>query len=118
MTSRMTLYTNPTESGTIDTMKTFVIKMTIQVDRAIYEPYLPEHLRYLKELKQRGVLLLSGPFRDRTGGMVMIRAESWDEAEAIAQADPFIRSGVDSYELHEWILTDGEPDNIVLTTLG
>ncbi|NJN67803.1 MAG: hypothetical protein HC884_14395 [Chloroflexaceae bacterium] len=85
----------------------FLIKLTIVVDRATYEPHLPAHLAYLQELKQRGVLVLSGPFRDRTGGVVLVVADSSEAAEAIARNDPLVRHRVDSYELREWQITDG-----------
>ena len=74
----------------------YVITLTIVVDRAIYEPHLPAHLAYLQELKARGALLLSGPFADRTGGMVLISATSRSEAEAIAEADPLVANQVDT----------------------
>lgn len=93
---------------------TFVIKLTIVVDRAIYEPYLPAHRDYLEELKARGVLLLSGPFTDRGGGMLLITATSRGEAEAIAQADPLVANRVDTYELREWLITEGRPEDIVV----
>lgn len=95
-------------------MKTYLIQLTIVVDRATYEPHLPSHLAYLGELHERGQLLLSGPFADRTGGMVMIQARTWEEAEAIAQNDPLVRNGVDRYELREWVITNGTPTNIPL----
>lgn len=92
----------------------YMIKLTIVVDRAVYEPYLPAHLAYLQELKARGVLLLSGPFTDRRGGMVLIQAASYAEAEAIAQADPLVANQVDTYELREWLITEGQPEDIVV----
>ena len=92
----------------------FMIKLTIVVDRAVYEPYLPAHLAYLQELKAGGALLLSGPFTDRTGGMVLVQAASREEAEAIAQADPLVANRVDSYELREWLITEGRPADIVV----
>jgi uncharacterized protein YciI len=92
----------------------YMIKLTIVVDRAFYEPYLPAHLAYLRDLKARGVLLLSGPFTDRTGGMVLISAASRTEAEAIAEADPLVANRVDTYELREWLITDGRPEEIVV----
>jgi len=91
--------------------KIFLIKLTIQVERAVYEPHLPLHLGYLQELKQRGTLLLSGPFADRTGGLVMVRAASREEAESLALADPLVKSGVDGYELFEWQITGGVLSN-------
>jgi uncharacterized protein YciI len=92
----------------------FMIKLTIVVDRAVYEPHLPAHFAYLQALKARGALLLSGPFADRTGGMVIISAASHPEAEAIAQADPLVANHVDTYELREWLITDGRPEDIVM----
>ena len=92
----------------------YIIKLTIVVDRAVYEPHLPAHLVYLQELKARGALVLSGPFADRTGGMVLISAASRAEAEAIAQADPLVANRVDTYELREWVITDGRPEEIVV----
>ncbi|HEX5689536.1 MAG TPA: YciI family protein [Roseiflexaceae bacterium] len=91
-----------------------MIKLTIIVDRALYEPFLPAHIAYLKELKARGALLLSGPFTDRKGGMVLVQADSREAAEAIAQADPLVANRVDSYELREWLITDGKPEDIVV----
>lgn len=92
----------------------FMIKLTIVVDRASYEPYLPAHLAYLRELDTRGALVLSGPFADRTGGLVLINAASREEAEAIVQADPLVANKVDTYELREWLITGGRPADIVV----
>ncbi len=96
--------------------KTFIILLKIVVDRATYEPYLPDHLAYLQTLKQQGTLLLSGPFTDRTGGMVMVRANSREDAEAIARADPLVQRGVDTCEVREWLITDGLPEQIEITS--
>ena len=92
----------------------FVYWLTIVVDRATYEPHLPDHLRYLAQLHAAGSLVLSGPFADRTGGMIVVRAESLDAARAIAEADPLVASGVDRYDLREWRLTAGDADRIVI----
>ena len=92
----------------------YMVKLTIVVDRAVYEPHLPAHIAYLQELKARGALVLSGPFADRTGGMVLVNAASRAEAEAIAEADPLIANRVDTYELREWLITDGQPEEIVV----
>ena len=89
-------------------MPNFVYALRIVVDRATYEPRLPAHLQYLQELDAAGTLILSGPFGDRTGGMVVVRAGSLEEARAIAEADPLVASGVDAYDLHEWRITGGD----------
>jgi uncharacterized protein YciI len=96
----------------------YMIKLTIVVDRALYEPHLPAHFAYLQKLKARGALLLSGPFADRTGGMVLVQAASREAAEAIAKADPLVTNNVDRYELREWLITDGRPEDIVVQRVG
>ncbi len=90
----------------------FVIRLTVMVDRATQERHLPAHLDYLAHLKARGALLLSGPFADRSGGMVVVRAATHDDAEALAQHDPLVASGANTYDLREWIITDGLPDQL------
>lgn len=89
-------------------MPYFVYRLRIVVDRATYEPHLPDHFAYLQRLDETGVLVLSGPFADRTGGMIVVRAESFAAARAIAERDPLVARGVDEYDLHEWRLTGGD----------
>ena len=93
-------------------MHYFVYLLRIVVDRATYEPHLPDHLAYLDQLDAAGTLVLSGPFTDRTGGMIVVRATSLAEARGIAEADPLVASGVDRYELHEWRITAGNIERI------
>lgn len=95
-------------------MRYFVYLLRIVVDRTIYEPHLPAHFLYLQRLDAEGTLVLSGPFTDRTGGLVVVRAPSLEEARAIAEADPLVSNGVDEYDLREWRLTGGDPARIVL----
>jgi uncharacterized protein len=95
-------------------MPYYIYKLRIVVDRAVYEPYLPAHLEYLDQLRAAGSLVLSGPFTDRTGGMVMVAASTPEAARAIAEADPLVANRVDEYELHEWCLTGGDPAKIMI----
>lgn len=97
-------------------MAYYIYVLTIVVDRSVYEPYLPEHRRYLELLEAEGKLVLSGPFADRRGGMVLICAGSEDEARAIAEGDPLVAHGVDSYELRRWRVTGGDPLRLKLET--
>lgn len=95
-------------------MNYYVYLLTIVVERSVYEPHLPAHMAYLHELNARGTLLLSGPFVDRRGGMVLIRAESEAAARAIAAADPLVVAGVDTFELRQWRITGGDAGRITL----
>ncbi|HEX6291605.1 MAG TPA: YciI family protein [Herpetosiphonaceae bacterium] len=97
-------------------MNYYVYILTIIVERSAYEVHLPAHLDYLRQLDAAGTLVLSGPFTDRRGGMVMIRAESEAAARAVAEADPLVAQGVDTYELRGWRLTGGDLQRLQLET--
>ena len=93
-------------------MLAYLVTLTIIVDRAIYEPHLPDHFAHLAELKAAGQLLLSGPATDRAGGFVLLKADSLDEARRLAERDPLVARGLDRYEVREWRITDGAPGAI------
>ncbi|KPL85359.1 MULTISPECIES: YciI family protein [Herpetosiphon] len=94
-------------------MLTYLVTLTIIVDRAIYEPHLPDHLAYLAQLKAAGHLLLSGPATDRRGGFVLLQADSLAAARDLVEEDPLVARGLDSYEIREWRITEGQPQQIV-----
>ena len=63
------------------------------------EELIRAHVAHLELLDEKGQLILCGPFSDYNGGMVIIRASSYDEAKEIAESDPFVKSGAETYEL-------------------
>lgn len=63
------------------------------------------HVRHLQELDRSGQLVMCGPFCDCPGGMVIVRAGSREEAVSIAERDPYVLSGIRSYELRTWGLS-------------
>lgn len=95
-------------------MNYYVYILTIVVERSAYEVHLPAHREYLRQLDADGSLVLSGPFTDRRGGMILIRAESEAAARAIAEADPLVKQGVDTYELRHWRITGGNLERLAL----
>lgn len=75
-------------------------------------PHLAAHLRHQIELERSGVLFAAGPLEAEAGGapgtgMFVLRAENFDEARKIADADPLHRAGLRVYELHRWRLHEG-----------
>ena len=46
----------------------------------------PAHRKYLGELKEKGKLVISGPFPETGGALIVYEAESKDEAEALMSA--------------------------------
>lgn len=69
---------------------------------------IKSHVEYLRGLESQGKLMLSGPFTDYPGGMVIIVAENLIEATDIANSDPFIASGCKSYEIRTLELANKE----------
>ncbi|WP_442598632.1 YciI family protein [Neobacillus sp. D3-1R] len=80
----------------------FVIFLTMNPGRSFSEELVHKHVAFLKELDDNGQLVLCGPFTDYDGGMIVIRAESFDEAEKMAQSDPFVSSMTESYKIRTW----------------
>lgn len=83
---------------------TFVYLM--QNQKTLNQEIIARHVEHLKELDRQGKLVLCGPFSDYPGGMVILKAENREEADAIATADPFISSGCKTYELRTIELAD------------
>ncbi len=64
------------------------------------------HRAYLTGLKERGLLLVSGPFNPRTGGALLLRVPDEGGLEAldrIRDEDPYIKARMVQYELLPWV---------------
>lgn len=73
---------------------------------------LPEHLEFMIGLEKRGLLFASGPLTTAPGqpvgdGLTVLRASSMDEARDIAAGDPFVTSGIRTFEVREWTVMEG-----------
>jgi len=63
----------------------------------------PAHREYLKGLIEQGKLVISGPFSDDRGGLLVYEAETAEQVEALITADPFAQQGVFvSWEIRPW----------------
>jgi uncharacterized protein len=91
--------------GQVDDFTRYVILLTPRAGAALTDSLIRAHVAYLRQLDASGRLVLCGPFGDRPGGMVIIRAESLDEAGTIAAADPFVASGTEDFEVRPWHLS-------------
>ena len=69
--------------------------------------YTTGHVNHLKDLDARGILHICGPLKDVNGGMGMIilNAETLDEAKSYAFKDPFVVNNCyktcNVYEIYE-----------------
>lgn len=62
-----------------------------------------DHLNYVQNIaKER--YLLGGGFSNSDGGLILFKAENFEEAQAIAQNDPIIERGFYECDIFEWKL--------------
>ncbi len=54
----------------------------------------PAHLARLEELAAQKRLILAGPLTDKTGSLIVMEADSLEEAQTFAREDPYTIHGV------------------------
>ena len=63
------------------------------------------HRAYLLNLKERGLLLVSGPLNPRHGGALLLRVPdegAQETLDRIRDEDPYTKAGMVQYELLPW----------------
>jgi uncharacterized protein YciI len=92
------------------------LKLFVMLRRTEKPAKIPEllaaHLRWMIERERAGVVFLSGPVAPRQGavaldGMTLLRTDTIEQAEDIAQQDPFVLNGAVSFEMREWTAFEG-----------
>lgn len=71
------------------------------------------HRSYLRELKEKGWLLASGPLDPRSGGALLLRVpdqEAHKHLDSVRDGDPFVRTGTAQYEIWPWLPNIGKED--------
>ncbi len=73
---------------------------------------LKQHLEYQHELEQSGVMFAAGPIYSddltwRGEGLVIVRADSLEDARRIAEADPIHTSGIRTFTVRPWLVAEG-----------
>jgi uncharacterized protein YciI len=98
------------------TMKFLGKEMFLVVTRPVRSPEiakrLKDHLDHQVDLEKRGIMFAAGPLYPRgsdlpEAGMFVLRANSFEEADAIAKEDPLHKAGLRTYTLQKWRLNEG-----------
>ena len=72
-----------------------------------------DHLAHQVALERSGQLFAAGPLLTDDGlgcrgeGMIIVRANSLEEARAIAERDPMHATGARTYRIRPWLLNEG-----------
>jgi uncharacterized protein YciI len=89
----------------------YVVVTTPTAPREKLEPLIPAHLANQVRLEKEGIMFAAGPLTKedgtRHGGMFVLRANSFEEARAIADADPLHKAGLRTYTLMRWTVNEG-----------
>ena len=70
-----------------------------------------QHRAYLKELKDEGVLIASGPMDPRSGGMLLLDVPDDDVSgtlDRVREGDPYVTFGLAQYEMIPWVVGLGK----------
>ena len=84
-------------------MPYFVVTIEYIKPMDVVEEHTPAHRAFSAGLKDKGMLLVSGPFNPRTGGMLIIQAEDMNKAVAVFDEDPFKKLDIAKYQVREWV---------------
>lgn len=85
----------------------FIYIVTYKKPMEEVERLLQAHRDFLDEQNRLGKLVASGPQTPRVGGVIMMYADSKEEAEAIIANDPFNINGIADYQIIEFTPTKG-----------
>ena len=90
----------------------YVIFTVPNATREEMMPVMSDHLARQVELEEKGILFAAGPMFEEGGkapvrGMVIVRANSFEEAREIADGDPFHIAGLRTYTLDRWGVNEG-----------
>jgi uncharacterized protein YciI len=105
-------------------MAKFIFILSNKRKGKLTEELLNGHVKHLKDLKNKGLLFLCGPFEDNDGAIQILEAKTKEEATKHFLQDPFILNNYfekyTSYELieanddNDWLMNDKQTKNNLL----
>ncbi|OAM28349.1 GTP cyclohydrolase [Eikenella longinqua] len=90
----------------------FIVSLNYIKPLAEIEAYLPAHIEYLNRHYAAGHFLFSGRKEPRTGGVIIMRAGSRAQVEAMIAEDPFYQAKLAEYQITQFIPTKTADDLI------
>ncbi len=92
-------------------------KLYVRIDRRVDEMAMTDqdfqdHLNYVESVAGERYFV-GGGFSNTDGGMMILKASSFEEAQRIARNDPLIERGIYRYELFAWdvVVVSGDISN-------
>ena len=72
------------------------------IDKKKDEEILDIHKSYLQKYIDNGKIFAKGPFTDHSGGLVIYKVDSYEEAKELAENDPAVLEKSRELTLKEW----------------
>lgn len=86
-----------------ETMNLFIVDIEYTVPMSKVQDVIEPHLEFVRRAYVEGRFLASGAKVPRTGGIVVMMAESLDSARDYLSADPFVTAQVAEYRFTEFL---------------
>ena len=83
----------------------YIVSLNYIKEVSEVEKYLEEHVKFLEKYYEMGKFICSGRKNPRTGGVILLNAESLSEVEKIILEDPFNANEIAEYEITEFFPT-------------
>jgi len=80
----------------------FIIELTYKAPLTQIDANMADHVAFLNTYYASGHFLVSGRQIPRTGGIIIVVANSRDEVDAIAREDPFVERGLADFRVIEF----------------
>jgi len=102
---------DPRTDGNLLGLELWIIE-TVAVDINLMMATMESHIRHQLKLEREGIMFAAGPVFEidaemPSAGVIVIRADSAEDAKKIADTDPMHSSGARSYTLRKWIVNEG-----------
>ena len=80
----------------------FIIQLTFKVPLVEVDKYVQSHRDFLDNYYKQGLLILSGPLKPRTGGIIIAAIKDRARVEAIFAQDPYRLADVADFQFIEF----------------
>ena len=83
----------------------YIVNLNYIKEVSEVEKHLEEHIKFSEKYYEMGKFICSGRKNPRTGGVILLNAESLSEVESIILEDPFNINEIAEYEITEFFPT-------------
>ena len=95
----------------------FVITLTYVRPLEEVDALMPKHVAWLKRQYTAGRFIASGRQKPRVGGVILATSESRAQLEAAMESDPFVKEGLATFTICEFVPSMTAPGADILKQL-